>query len=184
MTVAKVNSANLLTLARLVAIVPILITLEHNRGDVAFWLFCAAAVTDAADGFVAKRLTGRTPLGAVLDPIADKLLLAALLVALGLAAILPIWLVALCLLRDLAIVSGAAALRSAAPPLRLEPSRLGKSCTAAQLILVGCALSSVSVLPAAGMVVPWLSYGSAALTVASGAAYGGRGLQRLRSMAA
>ena len=184
MSVAKVNSANLLTAARLVAIVPILIALEHGRGDVAFWLFCAAALTDAADGFVAKRLTGRTPLGAVLDPVADKLLLATLLVALALATVLPLWLVGLCLARDLAIVTGALTLRLVVPLVRIRPSRLGKSCTVAQLALVGCALSSVSVLPAAGTLLPWLGYGSAALTVASGAAYGGWGIQRLRAAAA
>src|SRR5262245_20405166 len=77
---APFYAANVLTLARVASIPLILAMLAYERPGSAFWLFVAAAFTDAADGFVAKRFNGVTSVGAVLDPLADKLLVGCLFV--------------------------------------------------------------------------------------------------------
>ena len=73
---------NLLTLARIVAIVPLVAFIEAGWWVAAFALFVAAAVTDWLDGFLARRWNQQSDLGRMLDPIADKLIVAAVLVAL------------------------------------------------------------------------------------------------------
>ena len=70
-------------------------------------LFGVAAVSDAADGFLAKRFGWQTALGAVLDPAADKLLLATVFVTLAVLRLIPLWLMAAALARDIIIVLGA-----------------------------------------------------------------------------
>lgn len=167
------NSANLLTIARLLAIGPILLALLADDAALAFWIFLAAAVSDAADGFIAKRLTGVSPLGTVLDPVADKLLLASLLVALAGHGTLPWWLVSLCLVRDALLVVGTLALRSANPGFEVAPSPLGKLCTLVQLLLVGAGLAAMQVAPGLAPAVPLLIWATAATVVASGAGYFG-----------
>lgn len=171
LSVARQNSANILTLARLIAIVPILVSLGRGDGAIAFWLFFAAALSDAADGFVAKRVSGPTTIGRVLDPIADKLLLASLLIALGWIGAVPLWLVALAVARDLAIALGAVIMCLTVPGFRIVPLFTGKLCTFGQLILVGVALAGTALMPAAGALVPALAVAVAALTVLSAAAY-------------
>ena len=63
---------------------PLVLLVRDGDYELAAALFVAAALTDLADGYVAKRFGGATPLGAVLDPLADKLLMASLFVALAL----------------------------------------------------------------------------------------------------
>lgn len=139
----------------------------------AFWIFLAAALSDAADGFIAKRLTGISPLGTVLDPVADKLLLASLLVALASDGVLPWWLVTLGLVRDLLLVVGTLTLRSANRGFEVAPSPLGKLCTLVQLLLVGAGLAAMEVAPELAPAVPLLVWATAATVVASGVGYFG-----------
>lgn len=171
MTAAWQNSANILTLARLACIPLLLLMLADGEADAAFYVFAAAAVSDALDGFLAKRFTGVTALGAILDPLADKLLITALLAALALSGVIPAWLVALVLLRDVLIVAGTVYVRFAAPGFWVVPHPLGKLCTFAQLCLGGAALAGLSAFPALGSLVPALVHATAALTVASGLVY-------------
>jgi cardiolipin synthase len=165
------NTPNLITLARVACIPLILLLLAEGEHASAFYVFLAAAVSDALDGFLAKRFTGVTTVGAILDPVADKLLMTGLLAALALLAVVPPWLFVLTLARDLLIVAGVLALRAVVPGLRIAPRPLGKLCTFLQLCLGGAALASLSVLPAAGAALPALVAATALLTVASGVAY-------------
>ena len=68
--------------------------------------FCVAGVSDALDGFIAKRFDRRTRLGALLDPLADKVLLVSVYVTLGIAGQLWAWLVVLVVFRDVMIIGG------------------------------------------------------------------------------
>ena len=165
------NTPNLLTLARIACVPVILLLLAEGEHASAFYVFLAAAVSDALDGFLAKRFTGVTAVGTVLDPVADKLLMTTLLAALALLAVVPPWLFLLTLARDLLIVAGVLALRAAVPDFRVAPHRVGKLCTFLQLCLGAAALAGLSVLPAAAAAVPALVRGTALLTVASGALY-------------
>ncbi|MBV9967789.1 MAG: CDP-alcohol phosphatidyltransferase family protein, partial [Alphaproteobacteria bacterium] len=110
------NLPNLITLARLLCVPLAIWLIVEARYGVAFWVFVVAGLSDALDGYIAKRWDQRTPLGAILDPIADKALLAGVYITLGLAGELPQWLVILVVLRDLLIVGGYLLSHGATPP--------------------------------------------------------------------
>src|SRR5262249_58872248 len=100
------NLPNLISLGRLL-LVPLAISLilEDSYGT-AFWVFVVAGVSDALDGFIAKRFDRRTRLGALLDPLADKVLLVSVYVTLGIAGQIWAWLVVLVVFRDVMIIGG------------------------------------------------------------------------------
>src|SRR6201986_1719527 len=95
------NLPNLISLGRLL-LVPLAISLIlDGRYWTAFWVFVVAGISDALDGFIAKRFNRRTRLGALLDPLADKVLLVSVYVTLGIAGQLWPWLVVLLVFPDL-----------------------------------------------------------------------------------
>lgn len=95
---------NLITFMRMALIPWIAWALFEGRYADAFLLFAIAAASDALDGFLARRFAWQSRLGAILDPLADKGMILAALLALSLAGLLPLWLFALSLARDVAIV--------------------------------------------------------------------------------
>lgn len=141
------HAANLLTLLRLLCVPPIVVLTLQERYLGAVLLFLLAAFTDLADGYVAKRISGTTTLGAVLDPLADKLLMASVLLALVASGHVPVWLVALVIGRDLLMVVGTLGLRLMVGRFRVAPLPIGKLSTFLQLVLVGVMLASLSLLP-------------------------------------
>ena len=134
------NVANLLTLARLLCVAPIVWLVRSGDYHAAALVFVGAALTDLADGYVAKRYDQITPLGAILDPIADKLLMDSLFLTLAFAGHLPVWLALLVIGRDVLIVLGTLALRMLAGRFRVEPLLVGKLSTFFQIVLGGAVL--------------------------------------------
>lgn len=135
------NLPNLITLGRLLSVpVTVWLILSGALGA-AFWLFVAAGLSDAVDGFIAKRFDRRSQLGALLDPAADKALLVSMYVTLGIAGHLPNWLVILVVFRDLLIVGGFVLLTATAQPLRWEPLVISKLNTALQIALIAVLLA-------------------------------------------
>lgn len=171
MTLAAQNAANLLTLVRLLCVPPIVLLTLDGAFRAAAGLFVVAAATDLADGYVAKRVSGPTPLGAVLDPVADKLLMLGVFLALVAQGELPAWLAALVIGRDAMIVAGTLALRLSVGRFRVEPLLLGKVATFVQAILGGAVLAALSVLPELRPLLPALILGTAAVVAASALAY-------------
>ena len=110
----------------------------------AFWVFAIAGASDAVDGFIAKRFGRRTTFGTWLDPLADKVLLTGVYVGLTTAGLLPGWLLALVLTRDLGLVVGALALARAGAGDRVRPSLLGKLNTVAQVALAAAVLAQAA----------------------------------------
>ncbi|HVP83514.1 MAG TPA: CDP-alcohol phosphatidyltransferase family protein [Rhizomicrobium sp.] len=163
---------NLLTALRL-ACAPItaLLLLDHAY-PAALAVFAFAGITDALDGFLAKRYGLDTRVGAWLDPAADKLLMLASFLALTYVAAAPPWLTLLVLARDAAIVLAVLLAKSMGWPLRVQPQLLGKISTAVQVGYVGLML----VLLAANLDWPRLSYyaavATAVFTLASWLSYG------------
>jgi cardiolipin synthase len=127
---------NLLTAARLLAAPYILYLLWTGEYGTAIVWFSIASFTDVVDGFLARRFHAGSRLGALLDPIADKVLLSGSFLTLGLKGIIPVWLMAIVLGRDLLILSFAVV--ALARKLRREfpPSVWGKASTAAQIAYV------------------------------------------------
>ncbi|MFO1049702.1 MAG: CDP-alcohol phosphatidyltransferase family protein [Geminicoccaceae bacterium] len=139
--------ANVLTVARLCSAVPLVLLVRAGAFPEAAGLFLVAALSDGLDGFVAKRFGGITQFGTVLDPVADKVLMASLFLTLALTGHLPVWIVALILARDVLIVVGTLVLRCVHGRFRVEPLLVGKASTLMQILLGGAVLAQLSVLP-------------------------------------
>ena len=164
---------NLLTGLRLLTAFPLLFLLSSNSFAAAFVLLLLAVASDAIDGWLARRTGSCTPLGAVLDPIADKLLLGALYLGVADEAVVPRWLVAVVLGRDLLLVFGALLVtrRGGVLVRRIEPLVLGKVTTAAQMGLGLVCLAALAGETTAAVVLPYAVPAVGVLTVASFLAY-------------
>jgi cardiolipin synthase len=127
---------NLICLLRIALIWPILVSLQAAEHLTALSLFVAAAVSDGVDGYLAKRFGWTSQLGRILDPLADKLLLVLVFVEGTWLGLIPWWLTAAVVARDVAIGLGALIFRVWFGPLHGRPTRLSKVNTAAQLIYV------------------------------------------------
>jgi cardiolipin synthase (CMP-forming) len=162
---------NLITIARIL-VVPLTIWLiVTGQYALAFLAFLAAGVSDGIDGFIARRFGLRTELGAYLDPLADKLLLVSIYLALGIRDQMPAWLVILVASRDVLIVGAVILSWLLKKPVELRPSMVSKVNTAGQIVLAGVVLAVLGLgLNTAGLLVAgYLAV--AALTVTSGALY-------------
>ena len=162
---------NLITLARILAVPLMVWLILKERMDVAFWLFIAAGVSDAVDGFIAKRFNAETVVGAFLDPLADKALLICCFVSLGFEGHLPMWLVILVVFRDILIIGGALLFQMVTGELKMQPIMVSKVNTVFQIVLVGVLLATLGLDLGLARVVDILVYLTAVTTVASGAAY-------------
>jgi cardiolipin synthase (CMP-forming) len=158
----ELNLPNLITLARLLSVPLTIWLILDDRCGAAFWVFVAAGVSDALDGYIAKRFDRRTRLGAMLDPAADKAMLVGVFVTLGLAGQLPHWLVALVVLRDILIVLGYFLIRATAPPKQLDPLYISKVNTLVQIALVGFVLARLGLSVETGAT--WMLITAAAVT--------------------
>jgi len=168
---ASLNLPNLITLARLLSVPLTIWLIFEARFGVAFWVFVGAGLSDALDGYIAKRFDRRTWIGALLDPAADKAMLAGVYVSLGLAGQLPAWLVALVVLRDFLIVLGFCLLHTSAVPRQLDPLYISKVNTLVQITLVGFVLARLGLEIETGPATWLLIAAAAATTVLSGFSY-------------
>ena len=130
---------NALSILRIILTVPVVMTLLNHNYSLAIVLFFVAGVTDALDGWIAKRLSCQSRLGSILDPMADKLLLAGSFVTLFVIGLLPLWLLVLVFMRDVMIVAGTVGYflgTDASQDELLSPSNLSKFNTVLQIALV------------------------------------------------
>lgn len=127
---------NLITALRIALVLPLCWLIGAGRFDAALLVAAIAGLSDALDGFLAKRFGWETWIGGMLDPIADKLLLMAAFVWLALSGELPTWLAVLVVGRDLAIVLGAIAYHNLIGRFDAAPSRLSKLTTVIQIMFV------------------------------------------------
>jgi cardiolipin synthase len=127
---------NFICLIRLALIWPILTALNAGEHRVALALFIIAAASDGVDGYLAKRFDWTSELGKFLDPLADKLLLVTVFVEAAWLELVPWWLTAAVVARDVMIGLGALIFRLWFGPLHGRPTRFSKVNTAAQLLYV------------------------------------------------
>jgi cardiolipin synthase len=167
----ELNLPNLITLARLFCVPFAIWLIAEERYGAAFWVFAGAGISDALDGYIAKNFDRRTRLGALLDPIADKALLTGVYLSLGLAGILPLWVVVLVLLRDALIVGGFMLIHRTATPKQVEPLFVSKINTGVQIALVGFVLAREGLGIGGGLVTTVLIGAAAVTTVWSGVSY-------------
>jgi cardiolipin synthase (CMP-forming) len=161
---------NLISLARLLAVPLAVWLIVSDRLGVAFWLFVAAGISDALDGFLAKHYKLQSELGAYLDPLADKALLTSVYVTLGYEGHMASWLVILVVFRDVLIIGGALLYQTLTGALKMQPLLISKLNTAAQIALAAVVLAQSGLGVDYGieaLLVPLV----AATTLASGGAY-------------
>ena len=171
MTRLSLNIPNLITLTRLMSVPLMIWLIVSERFGVASCVFVGAGISDALDGFIAKRFDCRTRLGALLDPVADKALLSSVYVALGIAELLPNWLVILVVFRDVTIIGGYILLQNISAPRNFDPLYISKVNTLMQIALVGYVLGRLGVGLADGLLTDILVAMTALTTVASGMSY-------------
>jgi len=172
---------NLITIARLIAVPLIVLLIGQGSWGLAFTVFVAAGISDAVDGFIARRFDMRSELGAYLDALADKALLVSIYVTLSVTGVLPGWLAILVVSRDLMIISAILVSWLMGRPLAIKPMFVSKLNTGAQIVFAALVLGTKAVILDA----PTL-YGTgmvlvAALTIVSAAAYLARWMRHMAS---
>ncbi len=169
-----INIPNFITLLRLILIPIIIIYLLQGRYELALVLFIIAGLSDALDGFLARALKQKTLLGAILDPIADKLLLDSIYILSAYLELMPDWVAVIVVSRDIFILIGFIILTFFKKRLEVKPSIPSKMTTASQIITVICVLGG---LPQE--IVAVVIYLTAGLTIFSGLHYLYQGLKSL-----
>lgn len=165
------NLPNCISLARVLSVPLVFWLLLSGRYQTAFFLFVIAGLSDAVDGWLAKRYNLRTELGSYLDPLADKLLIVCIFVAMGWLGELPLWLVIAVVSRDLLIITGVLLAWLLDHPVRIRPLIVSKANTFAQLVLASLVLADVGFKLGLGSLRDWLVVVTGLLTIASLAAY-------------
>jgi cardiolipin synthase len=134
---------NLITLARILSVPVMVWSIMNGWMLAAFLLFLAAGVSDAIDGYLAKRFGMTSELGAYLDPLADKALIVSIYVTLGVSGEIPRWLVILVVSRDIMIVGAVLLAWLVGKPLPMKPLLVSKLNTAAQLVFACVVLATL-----------------------------------------
>lgn len=132
---------NAISLMRIALVVPILLFILDGSFGWALALFWLAGFSDGIDGYLAKRFDWHTRLGALLDPVADKLLVAGMFITLAFTQDIPVWLAAVVITRDVVIVAGAIAYDFLIEPVRGEPTSISKINTVLELLFLLFVLS-------------------------------------------
>jgi cardiolipin synthase (CMP-forming) len=138
------NLPNLITIGRILLVPVVVWAIGSGQTQIAFLVFLIAGISDAIDGFLAKRLGMTSDLGAHLDPLADKVLIVSIYVALGITEAIPRWLVILVVSRDILIVGGVMLAWFLGKPIRVKPVLVSKLNTVAQIILACLVLGSLA----------------------------------------
>jgi cardiolipin synthase len=172
------TAANQLTLLRLLLVPVFAICMLYGLHGWALVTFAVAGVTDALDGLIARRTGQHTSLGAWLDPMADKLLLATMFVMLTVPGIghpnrLPLWLTVLVISRDVAIVMTVAIFNLAVARRTFRPTLLGKAATVV-FVTTGVVTLYANYRGETMVLVDLCVYAALAITVASSIQYAGR----------
>jgi cardiolipin synthase len=164
------NVPNTLTILRILSIPVFVIFLLYDRLFVALLIFIGAGITDGLDGLIARVYHQRTPTGAYLDPIADKLMLTTSFIVLAVLGIIPSWLTVIVIARDVIILLGIIVLHLTSHQVEIKPIFMGKASTVLQIVTIAWSLltpSSIfmqSIFPA----IIWVTAG---LTAISGLHY-------------
>lgn len=169
------TTANQITLLRMLLIPLFVILVVYGRPGWALAVFVLAGVTDGLDGLIARIARQKTSLGAWLDPMADKLLLATTFVVLtipniGLTNRIPLWLTVLIISRDVGIVLTVAIVNLAMGRRQFRPSSWGKAATAIY-IMTAALVMFFNYLGRQSVLIDAAVYMSAAVTLISGFHY-------------
>lgn len=171
MVFAMRHLPNAITGLRFLLIPFLVLLLLQQRYSAAFWLFALSAASDLADGLIARHWNLRTRWGAIADPLADKLTMLSVTVALAGQHLIPLWLAVAIVLRDAVIVGGGVAYHFLVGRYDIAPSLLSKANTVLEFLVLAAVLANAAGLLAAGGALPVLFAALGATVIASGAHY-------------
>jgi cardiolipin synthase (CMP-forming) len=178
------NLPNLITLGRILLVPIVVWAISSGQMWIAFVLFLAAGVSDAVDGFLAKRFGMTSELGSYLDPLADKALIVSIYVALGINGVVPGWLVILVVSRDIMIVGAVVLSWLIGSPVMMKPLLVSKLNTVAQIVFACVVLGSLGYNIEAKTLTIVLMGLVAVLTLLSVAAYVREWIRHMNTVAA
>lgn len=164
---------NILTVIRIILIVPFAISVYQGAYQTAMLLFFIAGLSDGVDGFLARQFNWKSRFGAIADPLADKLLLVTAYVMLAWTAQIPLELTLGVLARDLIIVFGALIYHFFIGQYEIKPSWLGKTCTLVQIVYALAVIVKLAGFPMSDDVVDIGVWVVALVTAVSGIHYVG-----------
>ncbi len=167
----RLTLATKITLLRVFLIPVFVMCLAYKKPGTALGVFIIAGVADGVDGYIARRRGEMTELGAMLDPIADKLLMFTAYMMMGISGQIPIWLAVSVVSRDLLISIGCLMLFMTVGFQTPSPSMLGKTSTTAQMVTAGAALLAAALRAETNIVLLSTYLITCALTLASGIHY-------------
>jgi cardiolipin synthase (CMP-forming) len=179
--VQPVNIPNTITIFRILLVPALIYCLLHDIFAAAILIFLAAGFSDALDGYLARRLRQLTHLGALLDPLADKLLIVSSVLILAFLAQLPWWLALIILSRDMLILAAATISYFTSGKSVMQPSILSKINTFVQLTLIFFVLANAAGFPSATTFLNLLFYLALTTTLLSGGHYAVHWLKNMRS---
>ena len=172
---------NLLTIFRM-ALIPVFVSLLfYQKFLLALGVFLVAGITDGLDGLLARRFHQQSPLGRILDPIADKMMLVTSFVVLSMRGVfptplpkhlpIPFWVTITVISRDVFILVGAAAINMVSGFRAFRPSFLGKLSTVVQIVAVATVILAAQIRVGTGYYLPTVYTTVFALTLLSGVHY-------------
>jgi cardiolipin synthase len=172
---------NLLTIVRM-ALIPVFVSLLfYQKFLLALGVFVVAGITDGLDGLLARRFHQQSPLGRILDPIADKMMLVTSFVVLSMRSVfptplpkhlpIPFWVTITVISRDVFILVGAAAINMVSGFRAFRPSFLGKLSTVVQIMAVAAVILAAQIRVGTGYYLPTVYTTVFALTLLSGIHY-------------
>lgn len=167
---AAMNLPNFLTILRIFLVPIFVMAALEKRTMLALGIFATAGLTDALDGYIARRFHLKTRMGAILDPLADKLLLITAYLVLSLYPTFPLWLSGVVLTRDMVMIGGIVWIYLQSRVLEISPSILGKATTFVQLLTITLFLLSREIQMIDRTLLP-LYLTTASVTLASGIHY-------------
>lgn len=162
---------NAISVLRIILVLPVVYFLLTANFQMALLLFVIAGVSDALDGYLAKRFDWTSELGSFLDPLADKLLLVSCFLVCVAINLIPVWLFALILIRDLVVAFGALAYHFMIEPFHGEPPFSSKLNTMAQIVYLVMLIASQGIVDIPNSWVEFTLYAVAATTAISGLEY-------------
>lgn len=172
---------NLITALRLLLVPAIVVALAKGRYPLAAALFVIAGISDGVDGWLARRFGWSSQVGAMLDVVADKLMIVATIVALVMVGLLPVWLTAVLLVRDMLMVLGIGLYYRILGGVEIAPLFVGKLHVLVLFGMLALTLAHAAGAQALAPALPWLFVLAAATAVWSYSSYLRQGIERLRA---
>jgi cardiolipin synthase len=169
--VRKQDIPNIISALRLLAVVPFVWLILSQELGWALVLFAIAGVSDGVDGFLAKHYGWQSRLGGILDPLADKALLMSAFLVLGSMDLIPVWLVAAAVVRDMVIVCGALIYNYMVEEVEASPTLTSKLNTLIQLVLIVAVIMHAGPIPLPDALIGFLIWTCFLTVIVSGVEY-------------